>query len=80
MQPQEDISMRYPEQSAVMQKVLDMGSCGILCGHGIGTHLHEDPDIPNYKKLRRGIKLKSGYDACGGTYDQYRNTGCIVVR
>ena len=31
-----------------------------LCGHGIGTHLHEDPDIPNYKKLRRGIKLKSG--------------------
>ena len=31
-----------------------------LCGHGIGTHLHEAPDIPNYKKLRRGIKLKSG--------------------
>ena len=31
-----------------------------LCGHGIGTHLHEDPDIPNYKKFRRGIKLKSG--------------------
>ena len=30
MQPQEDISMRYPEQSAVMQKVLDMGSCGIF--------------------------------------------------
>ena len=30
MQPQENISMRYPEQSAVMQKVLDMGSCGIF--------------------------------------------------
>ena len=25
-----------------------------------GRHLYEDPDIPNYKKLRRGIKLKSG--------------------
>ena len=25
-----------------------------------GTHLHEDPDIPNFKKFRRGIKLKSG--------------------
>ena len=31
-----------------------------LCGHGIGTHLHEDPDIPNFKKFRRGMKLKSG--------------------
>ena len=31
-----------------------------LCGHGIVTHLHEEPDIPNFKKFRRGIKLKSG--------------------
>mgnify|MGYP002603000855 CR=1 FL=1 len=31
-----------------------------LCGHGIGTHLHEEPDIPNFKKFRRGMKLKSG--------------------
>ena len=31
-----------------------------LCGHGIGTHLHEDPEIPNFKQLRRGIKLRPG--------------------
>ncbi len=31
-----------------------------LVGHGIGTHLHEEPEIPNYRKLRRGIKLKPG--------------------
>lgn len=31
-----------------------------LCGHGIGTHLHEDPDIPNYPMLRKGPKLKAG--------------------
>lgn len=31
-----------------------------LCGHGIGSHLHEDPEIPNFKQLRRGIKLKPG--------------------
>lgn len=31
-----------------------------LCGHGIGTHLHEDPQIPNYKALRRGPKLRAG--------------------
>lgn len=31
-----------------------------LCGHGIGTHLHEEPEIPNFKQLRRGIKLRPG--------------------
>lgn len=31
-----------------------------LCGHGIGTHLHEDPEIPNFAMLRRGPKLKAG--------------------
>lgn len=33
-----------------------------LCGHGIGAHLHEDPDIPNFAQpwYRPGIKLKAG--------------------
>lgn len=31
-----------------------------LCGHGIGTHLHEDPEIPNFPMMRRGPKLKAG--------------------
>ena len=31
-----------------------------LVGHGIGTALHEDPQIPNFKQLRRGMKLMSG--------------------
>lgn len=31
-----------------------------LCGHGIGTKLHEDPQIPNFEMPRRGIKLKAG--------------------
>ena len=31
-----------------------------LCGHGIGTHLHEDPEIPNFRQFRRGIKLRPG--------------------
>ena len=31
-----------------------------LCGHGIGTHLHEEPEIPNFKQFRRGIKLRPG--------------------
>ena len=31
-----------------------------LCGHGIGTKLHEDPQIPNFEMPRRGPKLRAG--------------------
>ncbi len=31
-----------------------------LVGHGIGTHLHEDSQIPNFKERRRGMKLRPG--------------------
>lgn len=31
-----------------------------LVGHGIGTHLHEDPQIPNFAQKRRGIRLQAG--------------------
>lgn len=31
-----------------------------LVGHGIGTALHEDPQIPNFRQHRRGPKLKAG--------------------
>lgn len=31
-----------------------------LCGHGIGTALHESPEIPNYEMVRRGPKLRAG--------------------
>ena len=31
-----------------------------LVGHGIGSHLHEDPEIPNFTQKRRGIRLRPG--------------------
>ena len=31
-----------------------------LCGHGIGTALHEAPEIPNYEAGRKGVKLRPG--------------------
>ena len=31
-----------------------------LCGHGIGSKLHEAPEIPNYVMKRRGVKLQKG--------------------
>ena len=35
-----------------------------LCGHGIGKKLHEDPQIPNFGKRRKGEKLKEGMVIC----------------
>ena len=31
-----------------------------LVGHGIGTELHEDPEVPNFRQERRGMKLYEG--------------------
>ena len=31
-----------------------------LVGHGIGTHLHEEPEVPNFKMRVKGIKLVPG--------------------
>ena len=30
-------------------------------GHGIGRHMHEDPQIPNYGKPGKGPKIRTGY-------------------
>ncbi len=31
-----------------------------LVGHGIGTSLHEDPEIPNFRTKGRGLRLQAG--------------------
>jgi len=31
-----------------------------MVGHGVGENLHEEPQVPNYGKRGRGIKLKEG--------------------
>ena len=31
-----------------------------LVGHGVGRHLHEKPEIPNYGKRGTGVKLQEG--------------------
>lgn len=31
-----------------------------LVGHGIGEHLHEDPNVPNYGKYNSGVVLQEG--------------------
>ena len=31
-----------------------------LVGHGIGTEMHEDPEVPNFRMNRKGIRLQAG--------------------
>jgi methionyl aminopeptidase len=31
-----------------------------LVGHGIGSHLHEDPEVPNFAQKKKGILLRPG--------------------
>ena len=38
----------------------NLGVVKELVGHGVGSNLHEEPDVPNYGKKNTGIVLKSG--------------------
>ena len=40
-----------------------------MVGHGVGENLHEEPQVPNYGKRGRGIKLKEGMVIADRTYD-----------
>ena len=49
--------------SAAIQKYAESFGFGVvrdLVGHGIGSHLHEDPEIPNFARKRKGILLQPG--------------------
>lgn len=49
--------------TAVERHIRSAGSYGIVQeygGHGIGTEMHQDPHVPNYRTRSRGPKLVSG--------------------
>lgn len=35
-----------------------------LCGHGIGTDMHEDPEVPNFGHPGEGARLREGMVIC----------------
>lgn len=35
-----------------------------LCGHGIGKELHEEPEVLNYGKRHKGLKIQEGMVFC----------------
>ncbi|EKD46612.1 MAG: Methionine aminopeptidase, partial [uncultured bacterium] len=52
------------EYSKVSQKIVEDAGFSVvrnLVGHGIGKHLHEDPQVPNFfEKSFRDLKLEAG--------------------
>lgn len=48
---------------AAVSKVAKENNLGVvreLVGHGVGTNIHENPDVPNFGKENTGMVLKSG--------------------
>ncbi len=57
-----------------------------LVGHGIGRQLHEEPEVPNFRQRKKGIRLRPGMVLCiepminAGTWRvNWMNDGWTVV-
>ncbi len=54
---------RVGDISAAVEEVAKKHNLGVvkeLVGHGVGTKVHEDPEVPNYGEKGTGPKLKKG--------------------
>lgn len=54
---------RVGDISAAVEEVANKHNLGVvkeLVGHGVGTKVHEDPEVPNYGTKGTGPKLKKG--------------------
>ena len=54
---------RVGDIGAAVQRVAEGCGYGVVrdyCGHGVGRHLHEDPQIPNYGTPGTGTRLRPG--------------------
>ncbi|TSA29653.1 MAG: type I methionyl aminopeptidase [Ignavibacteriales bacterium] len=54
---------RLGDYSSTVQTLVEESGFSVvrdLCGHGVGKHLHEDPQISNYGKKGNGPLIKNG--------------------
>jgi methionyl aminopeptidase len=54
---------RLSDIGAAVQQVVEAAGFSVVrefVGHGVGTALHEDPQIPNYGEPGRGLRLRPG--------------------
>ncbi|QHQ60600.1 type I methionyl aminopeptidase [Anaerocolumna sedimenticola] len=69
----------YEISAAIQDYVESFGFSVVrdLVGHGIGKNMHEEPQIPNFRQKRRGIRLEPGMTFAiepmvnAGRYDVY---------
>lgn len=57
------LGARVGDLSAAIQAVIEGAGFQVVrdfVGHGIGTSIHEDPQVPNYGKAGRGPKIEEG--------------------
>ncbi|GAB4404658.1 MAG: type I methionyl aminopeptidase [Bacteroidia bacterium] len=57
------VGSRLGDVSHAIQRHAETYGYGVvreMVGHGVGKHLHEAPEIPNYGKRKTGIPLKEG--------------------
>ncbi len=60
---QAKVGNRSGDISAAIQAFVEKHNYGVVrnyTGHGVGRNMHEDPQVPNYGKKRRGVPLKKG--------------------
>ena len=72
------VGYRLSDISHNIQTVVEGEGFGVIrdfVGHGIGGHMHEDPQIPNYGKPGKGPRLQAGMTLaiepmiCQGSYE-----------
>jgi len=54
---------RLGDVGFAVQKVVEAAGFSVVrdfVGHGIGVHMHEDPQVPNFGEAGQGMKLRSG--------------------
>ena len=58
-----DPSHRLGDISHAIQEPVESAGFSVVkefVGHGVGAHLHEDPEVPNYGRAGRGTRLYEG--------------------
>ncbi len=57
------VGNRLGDVSHAIQEVIEGRGFSVvraLCGHGIGQEMHEDPEVPNFGRKSRGVRLQHG--------------------
>ena len=57
------VGNRLGDISAAVQEVVENAGFSVVrdyVGHGIGSDLHEDPELPNFGRAGRGVRLAAG--------------------